>query len=348
MSSSADRTFASVFPARSTPVDPKLTAAVRAAEKELGMRVFCMIDPGTATGPDLFHPDRLEKIIEGIRTNARGEQVAILLHSPGGDANTAYRIAKLLMRHCGGYHVIIPSWAKSAATLFSLGAERILFDECAELGPLDVQVADAERERFISALEVVQSLDRLNSEAMQIVDTMMTLLLRRSGKRIDSLLPSILKYAADITRPIFEKIDTVAFTFHARLLKIGEDYAKLLLKNKYDEDDAEKIALSLTRKYPDHGFVIDWDEATEIGLDLEEIPDTIREPLRSAVVSCTRGLVVGFLETDHATKANETKIPRVPSDHPKLPSSTDKPNGSASGNGTKRRTRNRIGSDGSP
>ena len=63
---------------------------------------------------------------------------------------------------------------------------------------------------------------------MQIVDSMMALLLRRSGKRIDSLLPSILKYAADITRPIFEKIDTVSFTLHARLLKIGEDYAKAI------------------------------------------------------------------------------------------------------------------------
>lgn len=192
------------------------------------------------------------------------------------------------------------------------------------------------------ALEMVQSLERLNSEAMQVMDAMMSLLVQRSRKRIDSLLPAVLKYTADVTRPIFEKIDTISFTYHARLLKVGEDYASRLLRGRYKDDDATKIAVSLTRGYGDHGFVIDGDEAAAIGLDLERIPDNLREPAGHSLPSYTKSTVLGFLED--ATDAAKTKGP---------PAADNAAPGGAAGkpprrNGGQRRARNRIGTNGPP
>lgn len=74
-------------------------------------------------------------------------------------ANSAYELAMLLRRHCGGFDAIIPRRAKSAATLLSLGADSIYMNDHAELGPLDFQVFDRDREELLSGLDEVQSLE---------------------------------------------------------------------------------------------------------------------------------------------------------------------------------------------
>src|SRR5581483_50375 len=299
MADPAPKTFATVFPTKEEgPVDPHLVAAVRATEKALGMRVFCMVEANNDPEASVFTPVLFRAMQRTITAQKAGAPVAVLLHSRGGDAHTAFRLAKTLIKHSGDYAVIVPFRAKSAATLFSLGASKIILGESGELGPIDVQVTDPEREQYMSALEVVQSLERLSSEAMQIVDGMMALLLNRSGKRIDSLLPAVLKYASQLTRPLFDKIDPVFFTSHARLLKIGEDYARILLRQKYDTA-ADQIALSLTRKYPDHGFVLDNDELEDIGLETEPVPDNLREPLGLPLLSHFGASTVGFLEAEN-------------------------------------------------
>lgn len=329
-------------------VDARLSAAVRLAERTLGVKVFCLIhQPSGPYDIDTISPWLHDMLLAQLKRHPRGEPVAVLLHSPGGDAHSAYRMAKSLIRHCGEYYVIIPRYAKSAATLFTLGASRIYFGEHAEIGPIDVQVNDPERERQISALEMVQSLERLNSEAMQVMDAMMSLLLNRSGKRIDSLLPSVLKYAADVTRPIFDKVDTVSFTYHARLLKIGEDYAKLLLQEQYPPHQAETIAASLTRGYPDHGFAIDKEETGAIGLELEDIPDILREPLGPFSPSYTKSTVIGFLE-DVANATKDAKPANAPPDKPKATNAAvPTANGqSPHRNGRQRRASYRIGQSG--
>jgi hypothetical protein len=325
-------------------VDPRLVAAVRLIEQQLGVPVFCLIHHrGGDETTDEISPWLYRQILGGLSKLPRGKPIALLLHSPGGDAHSAFRIARTLTRHCGEFYVIIPRYAKSAATLLSLGAAKIYFGEHAEFGPIDVQLDDFEQERQISALEMVQSLERLNSEAMQAMDAMMSLLVHRSRKRIDSLLPSVLKYAAEVTRPIFEKIDTISFTFHARLLKIGEDYARLLLQSqKRYSGSAEAIAIILTRGYPDHGFVIDFDEASRIGLDLEPIPDNLREPIGPSLPSYTKGTVVGFLEdAPDAAKAKNAPAPGST----RAPATPGKP---ARRNGGQRRTGNRVGKNGPP
>lgn len=92
-----------------------------------------------------------------------GGPIALLLESPGGTAPDAYGIARLLCRHAGGFTAVIPSYAKSAATLLSLGASRIIMGIDAELGPLDAQLWDSDREERTSALDEIQALERLHT-----------------------------------------------------------------------------------------------------------------------------------------------------------------------------------------
>src|SRR3954464_1318288 len=106
-------------------------------------------------------------IEDSIDTLPQGSPVALVIHSPGGEARAAYQLATILRKHCGSFVAVVPRYAKSAATLLSLGASRILLGRCAELGPRDAQWEDPEREEHLSALDEVQALERLQAAALE-------------------------------------------------------------------------------------------------------------------------------------------------------------------------------------
>jgi len=299
--------FASCVPGLGTPINGDFAVLANKIQNSLGVPLICFIQKPdeTSTGEISGHTYQcFLKIIEDIPKN---QKVAILLDSPGGSAHVAYRVARMLHRHCGSYDVVVPRYAKSAATLLSLGAEKIFLGDHAEIGPLDVQITDPNREQVMSALEVVQSLERLNSEATQAVDIQMSILLQRSQKKVSALLPVATKFVAEMMRPLLEKIDVVEFTLMARLLKIGQDYAFRLLQNTHDEEEAEVIAAHLTKSYSDHGFVIDYEESTRIGLQIARPPDDIRPLLTPNCISKRLGTIIGLIKEDpsHARQISQ-------------------------------------------
>lgn len=194
--------------------------------------------------------------------------VALLIDSPGGDARTTYKIAKLLIACSGGYIALVPQFAKSAATLLTLGAKKIVLGTHGELGPLDVQVDDPELEHTISALDHVQTLEQLSTFALQTLDQAVFLTLARSSKRISSVLPLAMEFSCALARPLMEGIDTVKYTEMSRMLRVGKAYAERLLRPHYG-DAAVEISRRLVSDYPEHGFVIDHDEAKQLGLRVE-------------------------------------------------------------------------------
>jgi hypothetical protein len=197
---------------------------------------------------------------------AANEPIALLVDSPGGSAQAAYRIAALLQSHCGRFTALIPNRAKSAATLLTLGAETIILGRQAELGPLDAQVFDPAHEGYRSALDEYQSLERLYASALAAVDQAVMAWKLRSMKKIDTLLPVACDFVADLMRPLFDKIDTVHYTETSRILKEAEEYAVRLLAPHYPVEEAMVIANALVENYPVHDFPIDLQEAQAIAV----------------------------------------------------------------------------------
>jgi hypothetical protein len=82
-----------------------------------------------------------------------------MLHSPGGVPEAAESIVESLRAKFPHIRVIVPSFAKSAATMMSMAADEILLDDDAELGPIDPQMqtangfspAEAIKEQFLKA-----------------------------------------------------------------------------------------------------------------------------------------------------------------------------------------------------
>jgi membrane-bound ClpP family serine protease len=62
-----------------------------------------------------------------------------LIQTPGGNVDATEKIISILRQRLDDFRVIVPSWCKSAGTVISLSATRILFGVNSELGPIDPQ-----------------------------------------------------------------------------------------------------------------------------------------------------------------------------------------------------------------
>jgi hypothetical protein len=259
---------ASIYPGAGSPMPADFAVAVQRLEADLKMPVWFLIQGGTGEYDHLG-----DKVLSAFMNAAKDlpkQPIALLIHSYGGYAVCSFQLARLLRRQCGGFTAVIPRQAKSAATQLALGAERIIMDLFGELGPLDTQVSDPDREGFGSALDEVQTLERLNAFSMQAVDELMYLLTARTRKRTDVLLPIVMHFISEMMRPLLEKIDTVHYTQMSRLLKVSEEYGVRLLQPKYSRDEARRIASHLVEQYTEHGFPIYAEEAIELGLPVVE------------------------------------------------------------------------------
>jgi Serine dehydrogenase proteinase len=250
---------ASIYPKPPTELNFAFASAVKQLEQALGYPVWLIIQTGQGIFGDV--DDDLYEALYAARTEIeKGSPVGLVIHSGGGDASAAFRIARLFQRRATPLTTIIPKYAKSAATLMALGGANIVKDGDAEFGPLDVQVLDLEREEYGSALNAVQSLERINAFSLTVIDQLTPLLVGRSGRKLDVILPMVMEYSVNLVRPLLEKIDTVDFTRRSRELKVAEEYAFRLMRANYPSETAKRIAQHLVDQYPTHEFVIDRDE----------------------------------------------------------------------------------------
>ena len=229
----------------------------------------------------------LRKFFDARAELAACGHLALVIDSPGGLGDVAYQVARVLQRD-GGFTVIIPRYAKSAATLLSLGAEQAIMGEDAEIGPLDAQQWDPDREEPGSALNEVQALDQLHMVALEHLDRTMVTMLGGTRKRTDVLLPIAAKFVADMMRPMLEKIDAVHYAKQARVLAVAEHYAvRLLVHAGVPHATATTIADTLVNRYPEHGFVIDRQEVED--LELLQLIDPSEE-VKAAVGKVERAI----------------------------------------------------------
>ena len=89
-------------------------------------------------GINTIEPDRT--LFEETLYDANpDENLHVMLRTLGGDGETALRLVRQAQSRCKELTVIVPVEAKSAGTLFVLGAERVLMGPTSDLGPIDPQ-----------------------------------------------------------------------------------------------------------------------------------------------------------------------------------------------------------------
>ncbi|MBI3466143.1 MAG: hypothetical protein HY000_24275 [Planctomycetes bacterium] len=264
-----DRYTAALYTSEQHGVSAEFAAAVQDLERSLERPIWLLVQ----SAPGKFQEIDEALVSEFLTWKPRLPQrqpIVLLIDSLGGSARCAYQLARLVRRRCGGFSAFVPRQAKSAATLLALGADEIVLGKDAEVGPLDAQVWDPDREDVLSALDEVQALEQLHAFALEALDRSMLFMLQRAGKKVETLLPAMLRFVTDMMAPLLEKIDAVHYTQTLRALKVAEEYALRLLQPQYAEEVARQIARHLVVSYPEHEFVISAEEASTFGLKTRE------------------------------------------------------------------------------
>jgi hypothetical protein len=191
-------------------------------------------------------------------------ELDLWLDSPGGSADAAFKLVLLFQSRASKFRVIVPDYAKSAATLLALGADEIYMTPTAELGPLDAQVEYEQGGITISALDIADSLDHLFKTAMTMVLSGGGWIVQTTHLSRKETLAGILDFVSKFMTPIVSQLDPSMIHRAASQLQVARDYAERLLEHR--PLDAKAVARHLVSHYPSHGFVICSGEAEELGL----------------------------------------------------------------------------------
>jgi hypothetical protein len=221
---------------------------------------------------DVVYPNNSKivrsSIIEYKNENPDVNEIDIFVNSPGGLADEGYKIIRSFRKNFEKVNMIVPLWAKSAATLMCLGASTLVMDEYAEFGPLDAQLAKArddspefERE---SALNDEHSLKQVESHFKLMFETIYIRLFEHKKINIPKaeLSNQLLSNLSKFYEPLLQQIDPYKLGDKRRKLDIGAHYAKRILfqfKTSRDPRAIRELVDFLVDGCPDHGYVIDYD-----------------------------------------------------------------------------------------
>ena len=286
--------YLNIYPGPDKPISKDFADAAKELQESLKKPVWFLIQNGGEEDWGYITETVTNSFYKNSNAFDRKESIALIIESSGGYARDAYKIARFIRRTCGGYIAVIPSYAKSAATLLTLGAESIILEENAELGPLDTQIFDKDRGEVTSALDEVKSLERLFAAALDALDDTMRLLIRRTRKKPDTLITPALHFISEMMSPMIKNLDAVHYTRVSRFLKISEEYAIRLLRPYYNHDDLyELIAKCLVEMYPEHGFVIDIEEAKNLGLKVTTLTNDQKKIIYEIAKFSDSGTYIG-------------------------------------------------------
>jgi len=203
------------------------------------------------------------KLIMAGSKRQKFENVFLVLVTPGGDPDAAYKIGRSLQARYKRIAVFIPGWCKSAGTLIAIAANELYVGDHGELGPLDIQLAKADEILEMgSGLAVDAAMKTLEATASKMFLNILLSIRRDTQGMITTRTASDIAstMVSRLLEPIYRQIDP---------MKIGENSRAMNITRNYGSRLAETSGSLRTRSldylvaaYPDHGFVIDRKEAT--------------------------------------------------------------------------------------
>lgn len=219
---------------------------IRALEEKTGRRLICYVGGERA---EIGRRD-VCGFVDLVFNLETGDQVDFLIHSGGGDIDTAEKLIRLLRTKVGeegAIRAIIPDYAKSAATLLAIGCDTILMSDSSELGAIDPQfpLNDGQGNQLLHSVKRYLQAYRLHSAALT--------------KNPDD----------PVARIMVEKFDPVIIKKFEGIEARARQLADRLLLRK--GGDYTKIATDLLdiEKWQSHNQMISAADAVDIGLDVE-------------------------------------------------------------------------------
>ncbi len=186
----------------------------------------------------------------------------VLLHTEGGDPHTAYHLAQILHKFADDVTVLVPKWAYSAGTLFSMGSCEIRMSPLGHISPMDIRW-DTEDKGTIWAIAVDQYLEFVRD-------------CKRKIQGEDGLKTDI---DSHLLGKLVDQIEALTLGNIYRERKVTKQYAEALLSRymfrhlqpKRRKEIINRVVDKLVFGFATHDFKIDSTLAKELELVIEEM-----------------------------------------------------------------------------
>jgi len=239
-------------------LQPELAAAANAAASALDADLLLFQG-------DLQWGARIPFLETLRRREIRRPNLVLLPVTWGGSADCAYGIARALQDAYGSFTGFVTGSCKSAGTILLLGASQLVIRATGELGPIDVQLGRQDELRRGSGLDLEQALKVLEQVSAEFLDRTISELLRNTSH------PMTWRTAAEIATglavglygPVFGKIDPLRVGEVSRAMAVARLYG-IRLDAVAGNLKGGRALDALISAYPSHGFVIDFNEASEL------------------------------------------------------------------------------------
>jgi len=195
--------------------------------------------------------DVLPLFYQHLSKLGKQKKISLFLYSCGGQLDAPWPIVNLIREYCNEFEVIVPFKSLSAATLISLGADKIVMTPLSQLSPIDptgtFQVSENKTENI--SIEDVMGFLNFAKEKIGIAEqNALAELLKRLTEQIK---PSIL---GSVNRT------------HSLVRELAKKMLKLHSK-KLEEEQIQKLVDNLVEKLFSHNHLINRKEAQNtIGL----------------------------------------------------------------------------------
>lgn len=93
-----------------------------------------------------------------------GNALDLIIESPGGAGEVAEDIVRRIRNRYSDFAVIVPGWAKSAATLIAMAAGELLMGRLSALGPIDAQIQW--QGKVFSADALLEGMEKIKREVL--------------------------------------------------------------------------------------------------------------------------------------------------------------------------------------
>ncbi len=210
--------------------------------------------------------DAISPIIKQIEAVPKeADEIDFIIISNGGDPITSMRIMSLLRERFKTVNVLLPYSAFSAATIFALGANKIIMHPYSNLGPVDPQLTvshpdpNGRQSTLKFSSEDVSNYITFIKEDVGITDQ---------------------QHLVTAVQPLLKDLGAFAIGYAKRgqqlSLRLSE---KMLNWHMTNHEQAKAIAQSLNSSFYHHGYPVSRTEAKEIGLPIEDPNKTVEQLL---------------------------------------------------------------------
>lgn len=213
---------------------------------------------------------------EALR-NIEGDSIDIILHSPGGSPDATESIVDMLRSKFKSVRFIVPSIAKSAATMMCMSGDEIILGDNAELGPTDPQMVINNKQS--PAHGIIEQFNNAKNE------------LAKNNKALSAWIPILQQYGPSL----LAQCDAA--------IKLSNKLVRAWLKKYMFKGDAratykaEKVSKFLSdKKHLSHGRMINAEQLREKGVKIKRAREESNE-LGDLIEDLRMSLEVTFTNT---------------------------------------------------